>query len=237
MMLAEEDISDDGSPPPSYELFTIRSKTADPLVAVLEVNDSTLRMGVDTGAALSIISESTYHQLWATGQHPPVQASCLLHLQGGSHSRSWDLAHDYLQVPLSEEAKKCVTINTHRGLYQYNRLPFGIVSVPAIFQRTMDTLLLEIPHTSAYIDDILITGASETEHLANLAEVLSRLETVGMRLKQDKCAFLLPQVEYLGHTIFEKGLQPSPEKVRAIVDAPAPCDVSQLKSFLGMINY
>ena len=58
-----------------------------------------------------------------------------------------------------------------------------------------------------------------------------------MRLKRSKCAFLLPQVEYLGHQISEKGLQPTTQKLRAIVEAPAPNNVSQLKSFLGMINY
>ena len=101
----------------------------------------------------------------------------------------------------------------------------------------MENLLHGIPHVSVYIDDILITGESDTEHLNNLAEVLKRLEAAGMRLKRNKCSFLLPQVEYLGHQISEKGLQPTKEKVRAIVDAPAPRNVSQLKSFLGMLNY
>ena len=58
-----------------------------------------------------------------------------------------------------------------------------------------------------------------------------------MQVKRSKCAFLLPQVEYLGHQISEKGLQPTTQKLRAIVEAPAPNNVSQLKSFLGMINY
>ena len=83
----------------------------------------------------------------------------------------------------------------------------------------------------------MITGATEAEHLRNLQEVLSRLEQAGMHLKKDKCVFLLPQVEYLGHQITQEGLHPTKEKVCAIVDAPAPCNVTQLKSFLGMLNY
>ena len=75
------------------------------------------------------------------------------------------------------------------------------------------------------------------EHLNNLQEVLNRLEKAGMHLKKNKCAFLLPQVEYLGHQISQSGLHPTKEKVRAIVEAPAPQNVSQLKSFLGMLNY
>ena len=88
-----------------------------------------------------------------------------------------------------------------------------------------------------YIDDILVTGKSEEEHLQTVDEVLSRLEAAGLRLKRDKCTFMLPSVEYLGHTILAEGLQPTTEKVRAIVDAPAPQNVSQLRSFLGLVNY
>ena len=90
---------------------------------------------------------------------------------------------------------------------------------------------------SVYLDDILVTGATEQEHLENLDTVLSRLETAGMRLKRNKCAFLLSAVEYLGHKISAKGLQPTDDKIQAIRRAPAPADVSQLKSFLGLVNY
>ena len=101
----------------------------------------------------------------------------------------------------------------------------------------MDNLLQSIPRVCVYLDDILVTGKSTEKHLKNLEEFLSRLRNAGMGLKKSKCAFLLPQVEYLGHQISEKGLQPTTQKLRAIVEAPAPHNVSQLKSFLGMINY
>ena len=88
-----------------------------------------------------------------------------------------------------------------------------------------------------YIDDILVTGATESEHLQNLDEVLDRLKKAGLRLKKHKCAFMLPEVEYLGHKISRQGLQPTAEKIQAIKDAPQPQYVSQLKSFLGLVNY
>ena len=72
------------------------------------------------------------------------------------------------------------------------------------------------------------TGKTAAEHIKNLGEVLRRLENAGLRLKRHKCAFMLPSVEYLGHKI-SAGLQPTEEKVRAIKDAPAPRDISQLK--------
>ena len=146
-----------------------------------------------------------------------------------------DLAHAYLQVPLDAESKKFTTINTHRGLY--NRLPFRISSAPAIFQRTIENILQNLPQTCVYLDDILITGKTEKEHLQNLENVLTCLENSGLRLKQQKCSFMLPSVDYLGHTISSEGLQPTKEKIRAITDAPTPTNVAQLRSFLGLVNY
>jgi len=70
----------------------------------------------------------------------------------------------------------------------------------------MDNLLQGIPKVCIYLDDILITGATEDEHLQNLQEVLGRLEQAGMHLRKDKCVFLLCQVEYLGHQISERSL-------------------------------
>ena len=81
---------------------------------------------------------------------------------------------------------------------------------------------------SIYLNDILVTGTSEAEHLAIFDKVLSHLEEAGLRLKRNKCAFMLPSVEYLGHKISAEGLQPSGEKVRAIREAPHPTNVSQL---------
>ena len=147
-----------------------------------------------------------------------------------------DLAHAYQQIPLDKASKQFVVINSHKGLFQYNRLPFGVASAPAIFQKAMEGILQGIGHVTVYID-ILVTGRTEAEHLQHLAELLTRLEKAEIRLKKDKCAFMLPSVEYLGHTILAEGLHPRTEKIRAITAAPTPTDVSQLKSFLGLINY
>ena len=61
----------------------------------------------------------------------------------------------------------------------------------------------------AYLDDILVVSELEQEHLTNLAQVLERLHSAGMKLKKEKCAFCLPQVDYLGHIISAEGLHPA----------------------------
>ncbi len=101
----------------------------------------------------------------------------------------------------------------------------------------METLLQDLPHVCVYLDDILLTGPSEREHLATLTEVLKRPEKAGVCLKRKKCEFMLSSMEYLEHRISKEGLQPTDYKVKALKDAPVPANVSQLKSFLGLLNY
>ena len=88
-----------------------------------------------------------------------------------------------------------------------------------------------------YLDDIIITRATDQKHLSNLAAVLERLREKGFRLKKGKCHFLQTTVEYLGHVIDAKGLHTSPKKCQAITEAPAPKNVTELRSFLVLVNY
>ena len=125
----------------------------------------------------------------------------------------------------------------HKGLYHFNRLPFGVASAPAIFQWTIESMLQGISNISVYIDDILVPGSSEMEYLQTLEQVMTRLEQAGMRLKKSKCAFLMNSVEYLGHCISADGIRPSPERKRAVIEAPAPQNLEQLRSFLGLVSY
>ena len=140
-------------------------------------------------------------------------------------------------MEVEEKFQHLLTITTHKGLYRYRRLPFGISSAPALFQRTMEQILQGIPGVVAFMDDIELTGATVEEHLDRLDQVPQRLEEHGLRLQKSKCEFLKDRVEYLGHIIDKDGLHPVPEKGRAIIDAPAPSNVSELRSYLGMLQH
>ena len=128
-------------------------------------------------------------------------------------------------------------INTHRGLFRYTRLPYGVSSAPGLFQKAMEQLLRGIPGVAVYIDDILVTGSTEADHLRSLEEVLKHLNSAGLRAKKHKCHFMQPQVSFLGHLIDKEGLHPIPAKVKAIQDTPKPKNVAQLKSYLGLLTY
>ena len=158
-------------------------------------------------------------------------------LRGGQRFTKLDLKSAYQQLPLDPESQQFVTINTHRGLYRYKRLPFGIASSPALFQRTMDIILQGLDHVASIQDDILITGKDDDEHIKNLDSVLSRLDHYGLRLQLSKCKFMQKSVTYMGCVISASGISPTEEKVEAIKQAPRPENLTQLRAFLGMINY
>ena len=180
----------------------------------------------------------TINQDLEVDQYPlPKPEDLFATLANGSLFTKLDLSQAYLQVELDKDSTKYVTINTHQGLYQFSRLPFGVASAPAIFQRLMDTILRGVPHVICYLDDLLITGVDEEDHLHNLEQVLKLFTEHGLRLKKEKCIFLAKSVEYLGHQISKEGIQALPSKVDAIAQAPEPKNVQELRSFLGLLNY
>lgn len=171
-------------------------------------------------------------------QYPlPRTAELFTTLTGGKIFSKIDLSNAYQQMVLEDRARDLVTINTHRGLYRYCRLPFGVASAPAIFQKMMDQVLQGLPKVICYLDDILVSGESEAEHLEILEKVLKRLQAHNIRANKAKCTFCTDSVEYLGHRIDAAGLHTTASKVRAVKEAQRPKNIRQLRSFLGLLHY
>jgi len=135
------------------------------------------------------------------------------------------------------ECQSLLTINTHRDLYKYTRLPFGITTAPSLWQQAMAQVLSGIPNVAYYIDDILITGHTRAEHIENLHMVLQRLRDYGLKLKKSKYEFFAKDLEFLGHRISPEGIKPTAARIAGIRDAPVPTNKQELQSFLGMLTY
>ena len=118
----------------------------------------------------------------------PTAEEIFANLQGGQKFSKLDLNGAYLQIELDDESKELVTINTPLGLYRYKRLPFGISESGAIFQETLDKILSGLP-AAHIVDNVLITGKNDSEHLENLRSVLDKLRDFGIRLNPDKCEY------------------------------------------------
>ena len=156
-------------------------------------------------------------------------------LVGGEKFSSINFSPPYTQLQVNPESRWLTTINTQCGLFEYQRLCFGILACPSIF--LMDSLFQGVPNTCVYFDNLYLTGAKDAEHLQTLTQVLYICREKGLVFKQETCAVLQDEVNFLGYCLNKPGLQPQEEKLKAIRKAPAPKTVYQLKYFSRLVNY
>ena len=140
------------------------------------------------------------------------------------------LSNAYQQMELTPKSQHLLTVNTHKGLFGYQRLTFGIVSAPVLFQSTMDQILQG--QVRCRIDDILIR-TDPKHHLKVSDEALTRLEKHGIVAKWSRCEFMVPSVEVLRYQVDGEGRHSTNEKVAAINEAPCPQNVAELRSYSG----
>ncbi|XP_053400415.1 uncharacterized protein K02A2.6-like [Mercenaria mercenaria] len=180
----------------------------------------------------------TINPLLEVDQHPlPKIEDIFASLGKGKSFSKIDLKNAYLQVEVDEDSKQYLTISTHKGLFRYNRLVFGIASAPAIFQRLIEQVVGDIPNVEVILDDMIVTGQDDNEHLETLEKVLSRLSEYGLKVNVEKCVFMNDKVVFCGHEITKDGLHKTTEKINAIKDAPPIKNVRDLRSFLGLVQY
>ena len=158
-------------------------------------------------------------------------------LQGATVYSQLDLRNAYNHLPLEENSRKYLALNTHKGLLVPTRLGYGYASAPAIFQRYMETLLAGITGVGVFLDDVMVSGKTPQEHRKALEEVLRRLSDANLRLQMKKCRFGVSSITYLGHHISADGVRPTGDKVSAVKHAPAPKNLKELQAWLGLINY
>ncbi|XP_048482923.1 uncharacterized protein K02A2.6-like isoform X1 [Plutella xylostella] len=204
------------------------SEWASPLVAVNRA-DGALRICADYKATLNPALLVDRYPL-------PKIDDVIVRMSGSMYFSKIDLSQAYNQVEL-DETKFYTVINTHRGLFRYNRLVYGLASSAGIFQRIMCNLLQGIPNVEIFLDDVIIGGRTKEEHLSALETVFQRLHQSGFKLKRSKCVFLVEEIKYLGYVLSRFGVRTDPEKVEAITKIPRPNNVSEVRSFLGLVNF
>uniref|UniRef100_A0ABD2WNZ3 RNA-directed DNA polymerase n=1 Tax=Trichogramma kaykai TaxID=54128 RepID=A0ABD2WNZ3_9HYME len=151
-----------------------------------------------------------------------------------------DLSQAYHQILLEEKSKEITAFSVQgRGHFQFRRMPYGLTNAPGTFQALMDRLIGPEwePHVFSYLDDIIIVTNDFEEHLIWLKRVLSALKEANLQINREKSEFLCSEVKYLGYVVDGGGLRVDNDKVKPIVDYPAPVNTKQLKRFLGMIAW
>lgn len=171
-------------------------------------------------------------------EHPlPTIDELFVTMARGKKFTKINLRQAYLQLEVRQEDRELLTLNTHRGLFRSTRLMYGIASAPAIWQREMKNRLQNIPWVSVFLDDIRITGPNDEIHLQRLEQVLQRLGEANIRINESKSEFLQESIHYCGYRIDQSGIHKTVEKTQAIDLMPRPKNVTELRSFLGMVNY
>lgn len=170
--------------------------------------------------------------------HPlPTTNELFAKLAHGIKFSKIDLKQAYLQLEIAPEYREILTLSTCKGLYKVNRLMYDIALGPAIWQREIENILQDIEGVAIFIDDIIVTGESDEIHLSCLEEVLHRLHRHNIQLNWEKSEFLLNKVSYCGYILDKEDIHKEKYKMEAIKNMPRPTNVSEIRAFIGMVNY
>ena len=148
-----------------------------------------------------------------------------------------DITKAYHQIKLHPNSRAYTAFPTSKGLMQYKRMPFGLVTACASYIRLMRKVLDSVPNVSVYFDNIYVISASWIEHLDTLRIVLERLRSHGLTARPSKCNFAFSQIKYLGFVVGNDEVSPSKDKITALCETKPPTSKKQLRSFLGMISF
>lgn len=207
-----------------------KSHWASPIVLVKKKGTTELRFCVDYRKLNKITRVDPYPI--------PNMDTVLENLSGNHWFSKLDIKSMYWQVLMDEKDREKTAFVVHCGQYEFNVMPFGLVSAPMTAMRVMDEVTRNLErYCFAFYDDILIYTNTFEEHLMALDEIFSRLDRHNIKLNAKKCELLLESVIYLGHIVSPQGISPDPTKVESIKLFPTPKTVKQARSFIGMANF
>jgi len=169
----------------------------------------------------------------------PKQEDILQALNGSQWLSTLDVLSGFTQLTLSNSAAEKLAFRTHRGLWQFRRMPFGYRNGLAVFQRIMQNILAPFLWIFAlvYIDDIVVFSLTFEDHLVHLDNVFTAISKANITLAPSKCHFAFQLLLLLGQKVSRLGLSTHKEKVSAIMQLDIPRNISELQTFLGMMVY
>lgn len=150
-----------------------------------------------------------------------------------------DLFAGFHQIPLEKSSREITSFSTENGIYQWKVLPFGLNIAPNSFCRMMAIAFsgLKPEQCFLYVDDIIVLGKNERNHMENLKYVFDRCRKYNLKLNPEKCVFFRTEITYLGHKCTDKGILPDDRKTEAVQKYPTPKDKAAVKSFTAFTNY
>ncbi len=168
-------------------------------------------------------------------RHPiPTVDEILQDLTKSSVFSKLDIKMTYHQIELAPESRAITTFMTHKGLYRYKRLLFGVSCAPEMYNKVLQQALSGLDGVSSIYDDIVVHGENVEQHNQRLSNLLERLQEERLTLNADKCQFNMTHINFMGMVLPEHGIGLAKSKVESVLNASAPKSASEVKSFLGL---
>ena len=156
--------------------------------------------------------------------------------QGSQFFTKLDAKSGYFQIPIAEEDQDLTCFITPWGRFRFKRAVMGLCTSGDEYGRRGDTALAGVPRTSKVVDDILAFDDDYSSHLQHVIQILQRCDSHGITLNPAKVTFAAGTLDFCGYVISPDGYTADQRKVRAIADFPAPENLTDLRSFMGLVN-